>query len=382
MKIALFGGSFDPVHIEHVRFAEAAKEALGLDEVIVMPAGKAPHKLWGASADGEERLAMCRIAFRSFPWVRICDEEKRSEGTSYSYLTCRRFARNYPDAERYFLVGSDMLEDFFTWKNPDDILTNVTLAACGRSGDAPARLRGRFRARFGKEFVEVPFSGSSVSSRLLRVDLAFRKKTYDLNEDVWRYIVERGLYTHPAIAPALALEKEARREHSYRVARMAVARASDVGVSDGKALLASALHDCGKYVSLDSPLLKGFTVPENVPAPVVHQFTGAFLAQNLFQIDDDEVLDAIRYHTSGKADMTILGMLVFLADMLEDGREFFGVDKLREWYWKDLEECFYLALRQQNEYLERSGKSVYPLTKEAYHWIEKIINTKKVTFSQ
>ena len=75
--------------------------------------------------------------------------------------------------------------------------------------------------------------------------------------------------------------------------------------------------------------------------------------------------------------MTILGMLVFLADMLEDGREFFGVDKLREWYWKDLEECFYLALRQQNEYLERGGKSVYPLTKEAYHWIEKVINARK-----
>ena len=376
MKIALFGGSFDPVHLEHRHYVLAAKEALGLDRVIVMPAGRAPHKSWGASADGNARLAMCRIAFRDLPWVTVSDFEIRAEGTSYSYLTCREFAQRYPDAERYFLVGSDMLEDFFTWKNPDDILANVTLAACGRGTGDPASLRERFRKRFGKDYVVVPFMGEAVASRLLRVDLAFGKRPAGLDDEVYRYIKENDLYMHPAIAPALALEKEARREHSYRVARMAVARAASVGVSEGKALLASALHDCGKYVPPDSPLLEGFMPPENVPAPVMHQFTGAFLAQKLFQVDDEEVLDAIRYHTSGKAGMTKLGMLVYLADMLEDGRDFPGVKELRDWYWKDLDMCLYHALRQQNDYLKEEGKPVYPLTKEAYRWIKGVVKGK------
>ena len=157
---------------------------------------------------------------------------------------------------------------------------------------------------------------------------------------------------------------------------MAVARAASVGVSEGKALLASALHDCGKYVPPDSPLLEGFTPPENVPAPVMHQYTGAFLAQKLFQVDDEEVLDAIRYHTSGKAGMTKLGMLVYLADMLEDGRDFPGVKELRDWYWKDLDMCLYHALRQQNDYLKEEGKPVYPLTKEAYRWIKGVVKGK------
>ena len=124
-----------------------------------------------------------------------------------------------------------MLEDFFTWKNPEDILSNATLVACGREGERPAEFRGKFFARFGKDFISVPFAGEAAASHKLRVDLAFRKPTPDLDRAVRRYIEENRLYEHPAIAPALAREKPQRREHSYRVALMAVARARSVGVA-------------------------------------------------------------------------------------------------------------------------------------------------------
>ena len=250
MKIGLYGGSFDPVHNEHVRFAQAAKEALGLDKVIILPAGAAPHKKFGAAASGEDRLAMCRLAFAPFPWAEISDFEVNAAGKSFSYLTCRHFAALCPQAERFFLVGEDMLEDFFTWREPDDILKNVTLAACGRGGRDPAALAEKFYARFHKRFLAVPFAGEEVSSRMVRVDLAFGRRPADVPEAVYGYLRAHGLYAHPAIAPALALEKETRREHSYRVACMAVERASSAGVEEGKALLAAALHDCGKYVPL------------------------------------------------------------------------------------------------------------------------------------
>ena len=122
MKIALFGGSFDPVHREHAAYVRAAIRGLSLDLVIVMPSRLAPHKRLGAQADGEDRLQMCRLAFAEEPRVRVSDFELVHEGVSYSYLTCRAFAKQYPDVERYFLVGADMLEDFFTWKEPADIL--------------------------------------------------------------------------------------------------------------------------------------------------------------------------------------------------------------------------------------------------------------------
>ncbi len=376
MKIALFGGSFDPVHREHVRYVQAAKDALGLDRVIILPAGLAPHKARGAFASGEDRLAMCRIAFGAYPWAEVSDFEVCEEGRSYTYLTCRHFAAEYPGAELYFLVGEDMLEDFFTWKNPDEILSLVTLIACGRGEKTPQALHEKFRARFGKDFQVVPFMGEAVSSRLLRVDLAFGKRPASLDGKVYDYIRTGRLYTHAAIAPALALEKETRREHSYRVARMAVGRAASAGISEEKALLASALHDCGKYVPLTSPLLEDFTPPDNVPPPVMHQYTGAYLARHCFGIEDEEVLDAIRYHTSGKAGMTPLGMLVYLSDLLEEGRDFKGIDRLRALFRTDLEVCLYHSLKDQLDYLKQSEKSVYPLTDQAFRWIRGVIKDK------
>ena len=370
MKIALFGGSFDPVHREHVNYVRAAIRTLSLDLVVVMPSRLAPHKRLGAQADGEARLQMCRLAFEHEPRVRVSDFELSQDGVSYSYLTCRAFAKYYPDAERYFLVGADMLEDFFTWKQPEDILKHVTLVACGRGHEKAEALRARFRSVFGKDFLSLDFSGEAVSSTDIRVSLAFGKKPEALDERVFAFIREKGLYAHPAIAPALALEKPERREHSFRVAQMACARARSLRIPEEKALLAAALHDCAKYVPLSSPLLEGFSCPENVPPPVLHQYTGAYLAERHFGIRDREVLDAIRYHTSGRAGMGELEKLVYLSDLLEAGREFPGVEMLRTLFWKDLDECLFESLRHEVEYLNSTGKEVYPLTQEAYDFVK------------
>ena len=377
MKIALFGGSFDPVHREHVNFVRAAIRELSLDLVIVMPSRLAPHKRLGAQADGEARLQMCRLAFEHEPRVRVSDFELSQDGVSYSYLTCRAFAKQYPDAERYFLVGADMLEDFFTWRQPDDILKHVTLVACGRGAEETEALRARFHSAFGKDFLLLGFSGEAVSSTDIRVSLAFGKKPEALDERVFAFIRERGLYTHPAIAPALALEKPERREHSFRVAQMACARARSLRIPEDKALLAAALHDCAKYVPLSSPLLEDFSCPENVPPPVLHQYTGAYLAERHFGIRDREVLDAIRYHTSGRAGMGELEKLVYLSDLLEAGRDFPGVDTLRALFRNDLDECLFESLRHEVEYLNSTGKEVYPLTQEAYDFVKSRVENAK-----
>ncbi len=368
MKIALFGGSFDPVHCEHVRLAEAAIAALSLDKVAVMPSYLAPHKRAGAAAGGDVRAEACRIAFRNVRKAEVSEYELSRPQTSYTYLTCRAFAERYPDAERYFLMGADMLEDFFSWRYPEDILKNVTLVVCGRKGYR-ADCERRFRDTFGCGFIRLDFEGGAVSSTEIRTRLAFGERPAALDGAVCDLLLREGCYSHPAILPALALEKEERRAHSLRVALMATARARSAGVNERQALLAAALHDCGKYVPLSSPLLRGFVPPENVPAPVLHQYTGAYLAEHAFGVTDGEVLDAIRYHTSGKAGMTALGMLVFLADLLEPGRSFAGVEGLRELFYTDLRACLSESLRQQTEYLKRSKKPVYPLTEEAFRWI-------------
>lgn len=368
MKVGIFGGSFDPIHSEHVACALAAKEALRLDRVVVVPSFIGPHKRGGASAAGEDRLEMCKLAFRGHDFAEVSDFELALGGTSYSHITCRHFQELYPDAERFLLVGADMLEDFFTWKNPDDIVARTTVAACGRGKLSAAGLHEAFRARFSRDFAEVPFTGKEISSTELRVFLAFGKRPAGLDDAVYTYIRERGLYARPVISEALALEKEARREHSLRVALMACKRSRSLKIPEEQALLAAALHDCAKYVPPESPLLQGFVPPEEVPAPVLHQYTGAYLAEHALGVRDEVVLDAIRYHASGREDMTPLGKLIYLADLLEDARTFEGVEELRALFWKDLDACLVSALSCQLAYLRESGKPVYGLTQKAYEW--------------
>ena len=373
MKIALFGGSFDPVHNEHIGYIKAAKEALSLDKVLVIPSYVAPHKEDGATVSGEERLNMCKIALQDLDYAEACDYELRRQEKSYTYITAEHFEKEYRGDELYFLVGADMLEDFFSWKYPERILAAARLVACGRGRGSVSKTHEAFRERFSTDYIEIPFTGAEISSTEIRVCLAFGKQAPGMDPRVVKYIQEKGLYQYPVIAPALALEKEERRNHSFRVALMAVSRARSLHIPEPQAMLASALHDCGKYVPLDSPLLKGFEPPEDVPPPVMHQYTGAYLAEHHFGIKDEEILDAIRFHTSGKEDMTPLGKLIYLADMLESGRDYEGVEALRKVFWSDLDKCLRLCLEHQISYLDeqKSGaNSVYFLTKQAYKWIK------------
>ncbi|MFQ9739007.1 MAG: bis(5'-nucleosyl)-tetraphosphatase (symmetrical) YqeK [Christensenellaceae bacterium] len=163
------------------------------------------------------------------------------------------------------------------------------------------------------------------------------------------------------------------------MAVLAAERAAGLKIDEKRALTAALFHDCAKNLPSDSPRLEGFTPPSGVPAAVVHQYAGAYVAEHAFGISDGEILDAIRYHTSGRENMSLLGKLIFLADMLESGRDFEGVEELRAAFWKDkdsLDECLYLALSHMLNYLADEGKEAYPLTRKAYEFIEKEIRNK------
>ena len=108
MKIALFGGTFDPPHNEHVRLLRAASKQLKADKIIVMPAGIPPHKS-RVVTDGAHRLAMAKLAFSDIPNVEVSDWEISQQGKSYTLLTLQELKKRYPEAELVFLMGADML---------------------------------------------------------------------------------------------------------------------------------------------------------------------------------------------------------------------------------------------------------------------------------
>lgn len=365
------GGSFDPVHTEHVALAAAAVRGLSLDKIFVMPAGVPPHKQNKRLAPATDRLQMCRIAFAPIAEAEVSDYEIKAEGASYTYLTCRHFRALYPEAEIFFLVGTDMYLDFFSWKNPEDILSNVTLAVCRRdegTDDFPAR-QEKFFKTYGKRFAVIPYNGKPVSSTLIRTRLALGLDCNGLlPAGVEDYIQRKGLYRVPMIEEGLALEKPSRAEHSRRVCLLAMEKAGQFHIPSDKAFIASALHDVAKNLPPDDWRLKGFIPPKDVPMPVLHQFSGAYVLEHSFGVTDEDVLNAVRYHTSGRAGMSDLEKLVFLSDMLEPGRDFPAVDELRKVFDADLDEAMYQSLAHQVNYLRTCGGEIYPLTLQAYRF--------------
>ncbi len=377
MRIGIFGGSFDPVHIEHIRVAQAAIQTLGLDRLLIMPAFAPPHKKGRTLAGNKARLEICRLAFSGVEKAEVCDFEIAKGGVSYTYLTCRHFKQVYKDAELFWLVGTDMLRDFPTWKNPKDILSCATLAVCARN-EKTDWLEGEqrlFFERFGTNFVCVGYNGADVSSTKIRVLAAAGEDFSSLVPPaVYQYIKDCGLYEIPRAKEALALEKPSRKAHSIRVALVAAKRAVALKLDEKKAITAALFHDCAKNLPPNHLFLQGFTPPSDwgeVAGSVVHQFSGAYVAEREFGITDGEILDAVRYHTSGKPQMTELGKLIFLADMVEEERAYDGVEKIRSaFYTKSLDEALTLALQETVEFLRKKGAEIYPLTLSALKYLE------------
>ena len=372
MKVAIFGGSFNPVHIEHINIVKAAIDSISLDKVIIMPSNITPSKYGRMFASATDRLNMCRLAFADIPKAVVSDFEISQSGISYSYLTCRKFKEKYPDDERYFIIGGDMLDNFSQWKYPEEILKCVTLVVCARvDKDSFKKTQTEFFNRFGKKTEAFDYIGRNVSSTRIRALAATGECLEGLvTPEVGKYITDNKLYLIDGAKQVKKSLSEHRWKHTVGVAVMAAENCTRYSVSERDAVTAALFHDCGKELKKDNPLIEGCRIPDSVPPPVVHQFTGAYLAEHLYGISDSNILNAIKYHCSGRDDMSPLEKLIYLSDMLEEGRDYDGVQQMRGIFKKDVEKALYYALERQLEHLNSSGFPVYSLTQKAYDYLK------------
>lgn len=375
-NIVIFGGTFDPVHEEHVMAVKAVLRELNADKVIIVPTFLPPHKNL-LPTNGENRLDMLKLAFKNVEKIEISDCELKAEGKSYSYITVERFREEYKNDDLWFCVGGDMLNDFKTWKFPERILAAANLIALKRDGfSSDIYADAEFiEEKFGKSVKILNYAGKDVSSTEIRTYLALGLKPDGINEEVYGYIKEKGLYLPDKYQKYVAERLPIKRlTHTANVVSCAVKKAKEAGIDVEKARIAATLHDCAKY---DDPKnYKEFSLPVDVPPPVVHAFLGAFVAEHVLGVKDEEILDAIKFHTSGKPNMTELGKLIFVADMVEKGRDYLGVDKLRKAFDGDLDACFLTALKEEVMHLLNKGQRIYGATLDAYEYYLKDENDR------
>ena len=136
-KICLFGGTFDPIHLGHTYITEKCQRELNMDQMIFLPCKQSPHKLTKQSAPDDHRLEMCKLATSSFPWASVNDHDLTASPPSYSWRTAEYMKTQYPDAELYWLMGTDQWKSILKWDRAEYLSTLVKFIVVTR-GETPA----------------------------------------------------------------------------------------------------------------------------------------------------------------------------------------------------------------------------------------------------
>ena len=380
MKIGVYGGSFNPPHLGHVRAAQACKRALGLDCVLVIPASIPPHKqMASGSATAMERLKLTQLAFSQLPGFEVLDMELRREGKSYTVDTIRALKEQYKQGEMYLMMGTDMFLSFQDWYCPEEIAKNARLVCFSRY-DADAKNResllkqaDTLEAQFGERPVLLENDCFDISSTEARRLLRFKIAAPYLPEAVLREIEAEGLYgvgeNDKGLSferlkdVSLALHKSSRVPHAIGVCETAREMAKKYGADETLAARAGILHDVTKALNAKQQLLLAekwsvrLTDFERANPQLLHAKTGAAAAREIFG-ECEAVQSAIEWHTTGKPNMTKLEKIVYLADMIEPNRTYPGVEAIRAAAEKDLDEGVLLALERTIAHLHEEGFAV------------------------
>lgn len=191
MNFGIFGGTFNPPHLGHLIVAESVRDQLKLAKVLFIPSANPPNKHGDALVPVGDRLVMTRLAVEGNPAFEVSDLEAVRGGTSYTVDTVSALSAKFPNASLQLIIGADNLEEFETWKSPEEILTKVDLAAMTRPGFELQKIRSRFAKQ--AKFVKVPQIAISGTEIRRRVKMG-RSIRYLVPRAVEDYIVRTGLY--------------------------------------------------------------------------------------------------------------------------------------------------------------------------------------------
>lgn len=213
MRIGLMGGTFNPIHLAHLRIAEEAREMCSFDRVVFIPAADPPHKPLAGEVPFERRCHMVRLAIAANPGFELSDIEGQRPGKSYSIDTIDRFRAEHPGDGLFFIIGSDSFLEIGQWHRYAEIFRTCSLIVVERPGcpvtdpmaALPPAVRGEFSHNVAAQGL-VHQSGEQVlflkgslleisSSEIRRLAGAGRSITYLVPPAVEAYIKEQRIYT-------------------------------------------------------------------------------------------------------------------------------------------------------------------------------------------
>ncbi len=396
MKIGILGGSFHPIHNGHMDMARSARDTLGLDQVLLMVDRIPPHKELAQGATSEQRFRMVQLACEEEICFAASDWELNQNGTSYTALTLTHLKKTHPEDDLYFIMGSDMLRSFTTWYHPEIVCEKAHLVCICRAGQngGEAEASAQVKELFGAQVTLLP-PVQELSSTEIRNRLADGRPISGLvPKAVEFYIYEQALYAGEQLVALTNAMRKRLKPHRFRhvigVEMTAVQLAENLGADGKKARLAALLHDCAKNLSLEEQAVlakrDGSTLDPQKDGMILHAPAGAILAKELYGVTDEEVLEAIRYHTTGKEDMTLLDEIIWAADLIEPSRDYLSVEKHRSLLLPAtdpmrFEKGLLLVFDDNICYIQSRGQGINPASLRARDYLKRK-TTEKETFME
>ncbi len=386
MSIGIFGGTFDPVHVGHLALAQSAMREVLLDKVVFVPNWIQPFKTGQAVTPGEDRLAMLEKALGPYPNMVIDEVELSHEKVSYTIDTMDYFRNANPNEDLYFLMGADAFFRIEEWKNASRLLREYGFVIGSRPGYEDHQLLvliKEIQNKYGTRILMLENPLFDVSSTRLRGMAEKGEPLIGLvPRSVAEYIQENKVY-NPEKREEEALEGIVgpRRDHILGVVETAMELAQRYGADIYKARTAALYHDYCK--DLDNETTNQYIEEYHLESKYKNQpqlSHGRIAAERVKReqgIVDEEVLDAIRYHTTGRKGMTLLEKIVYLSDTIEPTRDYPGVEKLRALAWVNIDEAVIMAMDQTISHVNQKGMELDIDTVEARDDLRKKIKEKE-----
>jgi nicotinate-nucleotide adenylyltransferase len=398
-RIGIMGGTFNPIHNAHLIMAEAAFSQFHLDKVLFMPSQNPPHKNTVDIISVEHRIRMIRLAIDGNDKFEISYTECGKEGKTYTSDTLLQLKRENPDDTKfYFILGGDSLMQLEEWNNPKSIFENCHLIVT-RRGQTTEKVFNKkikyYQEEYSADISVLDMEKIHISSEKIRELINKREPfSYYCPDKVTKYIAFHELYGFVKEGKDMTIRtihsmlkcicRPKRFLHMLGVQYTSAALAMTYGVALNKAELAGILHDCAKYLTFKEQIVMcdeyeiGLTETEKENPVLIHGKLGAEIAKRKFHVSDKEILTAIRFHITGRPNMTNLEKIIFIADCIEPNRnERYHANLLgsiRHMAFINLDMALVMCLENTMAYLSETNMVVDLHSKETYDYYKKLID--------
>ncbi|MCR4688334.1 MAG: bis(5'-nucleosyl)-tetraphosphatase (symmetrical) YqeK [Saccharofermentans sp.] len=397
MRIGVYGGSFDPLHKGHIALLQGALKGGFIDIALVIPSARNNFKTYTNQLPCPYRYYMLKDCIEELELEDVypCDIEMGIEGTSYTAVILDKLTdpdyivpflqdlgikkKKANEQHNFFwIMGSDTIASFEHWYKPADILSKATLLSAMRPGSDVdiQKIASGIENNLGGHVELFRFDGIECSSSEILKDMDFTLCPKPVRD----FIKLHDLYSDKNILDGVSDEdkvtffesaigmypylKEKRLLHTLNVGYLSCKLARRFGEDPGKALIAGALHDCAKELDIDyqRKLARSYSGDIFEDKKLLHSPAGAVFAREKFGIEDEGILDAICYHTTGRGDMTKLEKIVYLADKIEPSRTYTDLTEIRKAALTDLDEAVRMTVRSVKTKFEEQGRDIHPYT--------------------